>query len=110
MPRRDGPRAVDRPLARDWRDDHEKAAREVLVVVNDASSFRVAADGRAVQRWSPGDFVRSLITCMLRADESNLMLLGLGFPAYSWAVHRYRTPGGIEGLRERAGWDGDADG
>lgn len=104
------PRAVPNRMPKDWRDDYEKASREVLVVVNDKSAFRIASDGRAVARWSPGDFVRSLITCMLRADQSNLMLLGLGFPAYSWAVNRFRTEGGLESLRERAGWnDGEPD-
>lgn len=96
----------------DWRVDREKAARELLVIVNDHTSYERGADGKPVRRWSPGSFVEQLIALLLRADATNTALIGIGFPAYAWAVEVYKhRDDGLDALRETAGWtDGGLNG
>lgn len=95
-------------MPRDWRTDPTEAARTLLTVINDSTSFTRGEDARVVQRWTPGTFVRSLVETMLRADPTNLALLGIGFPAWARAVAIYKhEDDGLLGLREQADWDNE---
>lgn len=96
----------------DWRTDRANAARDVLTICNDRSALTRGADGKVLLRHAPGSFVQALVAAMLRADMTNLALLGIGFPAHAHAIDAYKNhEGGLDRLRALAGWnEGGLDG
>lgn len=81
----------------EWRDDRGKAARDLL-----------GQQGEQVARkhgWETGDFVTALLRAMYAADQENLFLLSLGFPALAWAVNVWKNAeDGVAMLVRIAGW------